>query len=271
MEYNANTLEIDTTELFTAGWYFLGVGHSFIVYPKTLQSVKFTEEGGNPIVARTKEGLLATLDISFNYKLQISIGELSQLYLSFGEMDDVQIAYNRIARNWVRVVSAQYTAREFFFNRSQIQSDMQRTLDDQLRLAHGQVDNLQFLRLQLPPTVEDAQNRQVTAQEEVDEARNNRDVASIEATTRVTRAKEEASVIVLSAEAAAQQVQFETDAKVDAARRRYAAESESYDLLAKNLGLSPDELLAYIWLDMQRSSSLPGSVTALQKPKSLIF
>ena len=52
IEYNGNTLSINTDELFTSGRHFLGLGHSFIVYPKTLQTVKFAQAGdanGPPI------------------------------------------------------------------------------------------------------------------------------------------------------------------------------------------------------------------------------
>ena len=43
IEYNANTLSINTDELYESGRHFLGLGHSFLIYPKTLQQVRFAE------------------------------------------------------------------------------------------------------------------------------------------------------------------------------------------------------------------------------------
>lgn len=70
VEFNSVQQEINTEELFTAGRHFLGVGHSFIVYPQTLQTVKFAAAGGDgpAITARTKDGLVVNLDVSFNFK-----------------------------------------------------------------------------------------------------------------------------------------------------------------------------------------------------------
>lgn len=50
LEYNANTLTLNEDELFDNGLYFLGVGHSFFKFPKSLQAVKFSVATGNPIV-----------------------------------------------------------------------------------------------------------------------------------------------------------------------------------------------------------------------------
>lgn len=44
--------EINTDSLFESGRHFLGLGHSFIVYPKTLNTVKFSVDTANPIVVR---------------------------------------------------------------------------------------------------------------------------------------------------------------------------------------------------------------------------
>lgn len=219
-----------------------------------------------PLQARTKDGLVATLDVSFNFKLIAEIDKVSRLYLEFGEMDEVRTAYNRIARNWVRVVAARYTAREFFFNRTQIQGDMLITLDEQLQEAYGQVDSLQFLQLALPTRVEDAQNRQVTAQQEVDEANNERDVAIIEARTTVLRAAEEAKVIVLEAQATAREIEANTEASIEALRQRYRAEASSYKNLAASLNLDPDQLLSYIWMDAVGQGAGDGSVINVPPP-----
>ena len=56
---------------YSGGIHFLGVGHHFVIYPKTVQTIEFsTEKGANgfPISSRTSDGLEVTLEISFQYK-----------------------------------------------------------------------------------------------------------------------------------------------------------------------------------------------------------
>jgi len=43
------------------GVHFLGLGHSFIKYPKNVQEVEMREK--NAIYARTKDGLVVVLDV----------------------------------------------------------------------------------------------------------------------------------------------------------------------------------------------------------------
>lgn len=83
VEFNSVQQEINTEELFTAGRHFLGVGHSFIVYPQTLQTVKFAAAGGDgpAITARTKDGLVVNLDVSFNFKYASTTPTLLSLLL----------------------------------------------------------------------------------------------------------------------------------------------------------------------------------------------
>ena len=52
------------------GLYFIGIGHSFIKFPKTVQTIEFSNEPNSnrvPIESRTSDGLEVTLEISFQY------------------------------------------------------------------------------------------------------------------------------------------------------------------------------------------------------------
>ena len=44
LNYNSITLKIEDTVYVNAGLYFLGVGHYFIKYPKTVQTMEFIAE-----------------------------------------------------------------------------------------------------------------------------------------------------------------------------------------------------------------------------------
>jgi len=59
------------SKAYIGGIHFLGVGHSFIKYPKTVQTIEFSEEraaNGASIKSRTLDGLEVILEISFQYK-----------------------------------------------------------------------------------------------------------------------------------------------------------------------------------------------------------
>lgn len=118
--------------------------------------------------------------------------------------------------------------------------------------------------------------------QEIEQRQREKNVAQIQADTQVARAQEEAQVILFEANAKATQIKLGASAQVEAVRARFAAEREvcvcpdthntctcahipttltrrlglpptptaqSYVVLAKEIGLTPSELLSYIWLD----------------------
>jgi hypothetical protein len=69
LDYSWISMTVDK-KLYENGLYFIGIGHSFIKYPKMVQTVEFSKERGSQrraIQSRTKDGLEVTLEISFQY------------------------------------------------------------------------------------------------------------------------------------------------------------------------------------------------------------
>ena len=67
------------------GLYFIGIGHSFIKFPKTVQTIEFSNQktaNKGPIQSRTSDGLEVTLEISFQYILQKD--QIYKLYTKYG-------------------------------------------------------------------------------------------------------------------------------------------------------------------------------------------
>ena len=66
------------------GLYFIGIGHSFIKFPKTVQTIEFSNQktaNKSQIQSRTSDGLEVTLEITFQYILiKYKIYELYNKY-----------------------------------------------------------------------------------------------------------------------------------------------------------------------------------------------
>jgi len=57
-------------KVYENGLHFLGVGHSFIRFPKMVQTIEFSKERSanqGPVQSRTLDGLEVVLEISFQY------------------------------------------------------------------------------------------------------------------------------------------------------------------------------------------------------------
>ena len=57
LDYNAITLTVDNRTYDSAGLYFLGLGHSFIKFPRTIQTIEFNAAHADLLHTRTLDGL----------------------------------------------------------------------------------------------------------------------------------------------------------------------------------------------------------------------
>ena len=67
IDYSYITKSLDKT-VFSPGFHFLGFGHTFIIYPTTVQNIEFSSERNAdrpPILSRTDDGLGISFKASF--------------------------------------------------------------------------------------------------------------------------------------------------------------------------------------------------------------
>ena len=67
LDYSSITKTVDQT-VYGPGYHFLGFGHSFIVYPSTVQNMEFSTEVNAdrpPIQSRTQDGLEISFKANF--------------------------------------------------------------------------------------------------------------------------------------------------------------------------------------------------------------
>lgn len=69
LDYSWISKNVDR-KIYENGLHFLGIGHSFIKFPKMVQTIEFSKErtaNQGPVQSRTADGLEVILEISFQY------------------------------------------------------------------------------------------------------------------------------------------------------------------------------------------------------------
>lgn len=84
--------------------------------------MKFPGEKYRHLEARTYDGLEVLLDLNFQYRLVEDLSSVSRIYYDWGLRYDY--AYVLVARNMLRDTAANWTAFEFFYNRTEIEAAM---------------------------------------------------------------------------------------------------------------------------------------------------
>jgi hypothetical protein len=111
-----------------SGFHFLGIGHSFLKFPKSVITIDFSSDKGAdypPLNSRTSDGLQVTLSISFQFTL--TSAKLYEIYMKFSE--DYKNIFETIAIDVLSGNATEYSAYNFFMNRSLIGNNMQQTLN----------------------------------------------------------------------------------------------------------------------------------------------
>jgi hypothetical protein len=109
LDYNSFTQSVDDATL-GSGRYFLGVGHSFILFPKVYQTIEYSampEATGQALQSRTKDGVEVVIMISFQY--QIDPAKVYDLYQKYGDENYKQV-FSYMARDILTDVATQYNA-----------------------------------------------------------------------------------------------------------------------------------------------------------------
>ena len=112
-DYDKNSMSIDYAKLYSSGRYSTGVGHEFVRFPTASQTLLFSSEkhaNAPEIQARSEDGVVVSLRLTFQYKLLTDKQSLKQLNLLFGS--EFERFYIKIAENELQDVASEFTAFE---------------------------------------------------------------------------------------------------------------------------------------------------------------
>lgn len=249
------------------GLYFIGIGHSFIKFPKTVQTIEFSEEktaNRGPIESRTSDGLEVTLEISFQYILQPD--KLYDLYNTYGpKYDNV---FQNIAINILTEEATKYTAYNFFMDRGKIKDDFQYELN--LRFDKNCFSNIQFLQLRsvnLPNLFEQSIQESEVKKQDIQKAQAEQNKVKIEIDTKIKAAEYQKNVIINKAEGEAQAIIKQNEAYVDALLRTQNTQTNAFKNLKDTLQLTNENLLDFMKTKIIKEYSGDNDITLnIEKP-----
>jgi len=264
LDYSANSLTIDTSTLYQGGVQFLGVGHKFITFPKTLQTIELDANNGQSVQCRSADGLNILLDVKVLYQLQIDKNKLASLYLAYpGGWDD---PLRRLATSVILDVCADFTAFEFWGSRQNITIAMGNELTKAFTDLHADVQNFLLADFELPPDFQAALTASDVVQRSISTYTFELSNQKTATETLVLAAQATASAIKVKANATAQAFLLNIEAQMVNVQASVQSEVDSYSSLQTELGFSADELNTFVWLDSLAASAAPALITV--KPPS---
>jgi len=178
------------------GLYFIGIGHSFIKFPKNVQTIEFSLDktsSRRPIESRTSDGLEVIIEISFQYVLQPQ--NLYKLYTKYGEQ------YNKVFQNVAVDVlteeATKYTAYDFFMDRGRIKDDFQISLNKYFSDIYANIQFLQLRSVDLPDLFEQSIQLSEVKKQDIQKATAELNKVRIEMDTKIKSAEFQKDVAIV--------------------------------------------------------------------------
>lgn len=254
------------SKTYSNGRFFLGLGNSFLRFPRMVTSLSFLDDRwdqnfkGPALQSRTFDGLEVRLEVSLQYRLVPS--SVVRLYTTLGmtyEQTFVRMAIEEIA-----AAATHYNASVFFSsNRTTVAHGMKTALDELFR-GHNFaiIQNLQLRNVHLPRKFHDAITATQSAQQQI-----------VTTSMRMNKERVQFATRVMQAEKAVEVVLQQADGEANAILKRNVAFNTQFNVTQKRLmlalskikdttGWTSAELLDYMRLKVLRDH--PARRTAIK-------
>lgn len=243
LDYSGIWKSVDN-QTYTSGIHFLGFQHSFIVFPKSAQTIDFTDNGDSGIIdSRTSDGLVVLLEVSFQYELQKN--SLYHMYKEYGtEYENNMIL---ITIDVINKISNNYTAYDFFVNRSGISAVMESSLTSRLNADMGiDIKFFQLKNVDLPDSFEEAIQTTEVKKQDIEKAKAEKSKATIEIETKIQKAEQNKEIILNKAYGQSNSTTYSSIGEVKSYNVTEMTTVDAYNLLKQTSNLTNRELLNYI-------------------------
>lgn len=307
IRFNGNTQQFETDRLYGAGRYLVGLGQYFIKFPRTLQTVVFSnseaEADAGHMPVRSRDGMIINMELSFQYRLSKRPEDLVRIYMHYE--DKWEYFYMLAARSVLRDAASQYLAFDFFERRPEIAENMRSRLNSALQEMYAEAYALQLLNLEFnsrecadcaSPSLSFARARvhalyrvrspahasctraefasaiedTQVANQDIEQARFEQQRAIVESDRALRVANITANVTVLSAQAEADAILAVAQAEASAIVLRLQKQADAFLSVRQQLGLNSSKaLLTYAWLLAAKDSEARQSVVGLETPSVL--
>merc|ERR1719316_1589056 len=255
LKSNMITRKVDK-EPYMSGRYWIGPWCHFIKFPAVVKTIQFSDsrlqsdlgfdEQGDPMLrSRTADGLDVTIELSFQYQLHQD--KIYDLYTTMGAGRDFHDLFVRVAIDRSTEIATEYTANEFFVDRTRIGKAMEKLLkaDFEERL-YATIFSFQLRSDGLPDEFEKAIQKTEVKKQDVHVAEAEQQSTKVALETQLMQAQRRTKVKANKAEGFAQSVMLENAADIEQFTATQEKAAESYKLVAKELDNKENELLAYV-------------------------
>lgn len=248
LDLDTLTGTINANSIYTGGRHFLGLGHEFVVFPRTIQNLAFP-----PMIVRSSEGVPISVAINLQYQLpHASVDNMVAIYKYFQK--DYEAAMRYLIDGLVRDVCANFTTYDFSQNRGLLQTAMENYIDPFFVNLYIHISAFQVVDIQLPTAFTKEIENTATAIRDSDIALNERTNAIVQFDTLNATVQSDIAIANLNRDTTVFNLLTNANNTADTLISIYRTEATALATIKLELGLTNNELLAYFFVKTLQNS-----------------
>lgn len=198
----------------------------------------------------TRDGLDISLDISIQTRYVET--ELKDIFFEFGKESEFIPYVTNVLKKIMRETCSNYTSFDYYNQRGVIQSDMLNRIDTQLPTLGTHLTTggyLQLRNIKLPDSFNQAILDKRSAEQDIQVAVNQRAQQLIIASTALSQAVNNGTVIINNANLLAAAIRFDAEQQALAITSKYQQRALVYQIAMQNLGMNASDYIRNILLN----------------------
>jgi len=261
-------------QTYTAGRYWIGPFNYFIKFPVVLTTIQFSDakmqtdlaqSGEAELRSRTKDGLDVFIELSFQYQVQTS--SLYDLYTNLDGYPVYHDTYVRLAIDRLTEAATQFTANEFFIDRTRIGKEMEELLrQDFERRLYSTIFSFQLRSVGLPAEFEEAIQETEVMKQDLKVAMMEQNSTRVSLQTSLMQAERRTRVMANKASGQAQSIMLANTADISQFLSTQEKSADSYSGVLKSLDSNEREMLSYMQARVLRDHPGDKTMIGLQVP-----
>jgi len=246
LNLNSFSQTIDSV-VYTSGRYCLGLGHSFVVYPRNLIDIDFSSEqsgiGGPALDAGTADGQSITLEVSVY--CQLNQATLIQLYHLYSA--DYSDNLVRVAQSTLKNTAVLYNTTEYFTLRKEIAEKMALNVQQEFQQVFASVVLLQLRGIGLASGFETQLINNVVAAQQLTKAAFDKQLAIVNSQTTVITARAQGEITTILGQANADATRIQQKATSDGIRLLVDVDTSVYAQLESAFGFTKQQIAQFLF------------------------
>jgi len=252
INFNSFKKEIEETKVYTSGRFRIGIGHSFVSYPRNIQTIEFAK-GTNSDAPRlgvwSKDGQNIEIACSFMYTL---VPERTiDIYRKFGASVDSEpwkALYIQAAQSVIKSTTTQFYTEEFFRNRTDIGELIFSQLRAKMWENFGQLRYFQLRTISIPYNFEASVTKKLTAKQAVKRSVYENDARIVRKGIDQVIREAQATANYLQLQATATGTLLQQEAEARGKQLKVLGQAEAYESLKESMGMTNSDLLYFKYM-----------------------